>query len=394
MSSLQKTGFDKVALVAPVSIPYTKISDKSAHYFFGRSLKELTLQANIHKDHIDGIAVSSFTLLPDTVISLTEYFDMSPTWIEQVSLGGASGVVAMQRAARAVQMGDANIIACIGADTNKKEGFKELVENFSSFSSEATYPYGAAGPNGVFSLITQNYMDKFDLSRKDFAKICLDQRQNAQHYENALLKTKLTLEDYLEARHIAGPLHLFDCVMPCAGAEAFLVMSVDKAIELDVPFVEIAGIEERYNAYSTDPVQYRGGWSIFANHLFESAHLARSDIDLLYTYDDYPVISMMQIEDLGFCDKGKAAEFVKNQDLTFDSPGLVHNSSGGQLSCGQAGSAAGYMGIVEAIRQLTNSALGNQVSRPFTALISGYGMVNYDRGLCSVGSILKAGARL
>lgn len=106
-------------------------------------------------------------------------------------------------------------------------------------------------------------------------------------------------------------------------------------------------------------------------------------MDLLYTYDDYPVISMMQMEDLGFCKKGEAAQFVKDNPLTIDGGGLVHNSSGGQLSCGQAGAAAGYMGVVEAMRQLAGKAQ--------TALVSGYGMVNYDRGLCSAAAILTKG---
>ena len=154
---------------------------------------------------------------------------------------------------------------------------------------------------------------------------------------------------HLDARPIAGPLHMFDCVMPCAGAEAFLVMSVDRAKSLGLPWVKIRAADELHNAYSDqDPIQYRAGWKKFAPAMYERAGTGPEDMDLLYTYDDYPVISMMQMEDLGFCKKGKAAEFTDANPLTWDGGGLVHNSSGGQLSCGQAGSAAGYMGVVEA----------------------------------------------
>ena len=388
--------YDGVALVAPVTVPYSRFSDKGAQWFFGKALSAVISSAGIQKSDVDGMAVSSFTLAPDSIITLTQYFSMSPRWIEQIPLGGASGVIAMRRAARAIQMGDANIIACIGADTSKPDGFKELVANFSSFSADAAYPYGAAGPNGAFSLITQHYMDQYGATREDFGQICLTQRHNAQSYDHALIKKDLDMAGYLSARPIAGPIHMFDCVMPCAGAEGFLVMSIEKAVELGLPYVTIAGAGELHNAFPDDPIQYRAGWADFAAQMYEQAKMGPEDVDLLYTYDDYPVISMMQMEDLGFCDKGEAPYFVNTVNMTFDAqkddgPRLVHNSSGGQLSGGQAGSAAGYMGMVEAIRQLTDQALGNQVSDAETALVSGYGMINYDRGLCATAALLKKG---
>ena len=392
LKSIKTASFERVAIVSPVSVPYERFSDKAAPWFFGKTLADLILSANIEKSDIDGLAVSSFTLAPDSVITLCEYFDLSPRWIEQCPFGGASGIIALRRAARAIQMGDANIIACIGADTQKAEGFKELVQNFSIFSASSSYPYGAAGPNGAFSLITQNYMDKYNVQREAFGHIALSQRHNAQSYKNALIKKDLTMADYLQARPIAGPLHLFDCVMPCAGAEGFLVMSVQQAENLKLPYAVISSAGELHNAYHDDPVQYRSGWDRYADDMFAEAELERKDIDLLYTYDDYPVISMMQMEDLGFCGKGDAAKFIQNNNLDFDTSGLVHNSSGGQLSGGQAGSAAGFMGVTEAVRQLTNAALGNAVESPQNALVSGYGMINYDRGLCSAATILKKGS--
>ena len=388
--------YDGVALVASITVPYERFSEKGAQWFFGKALSALITSAGIDKDDIDGLAVSSFTLAPDSVITLTQYFNMSPRWIEQIPLGGASGVVALRRAARTIQMNDATIIACIGADTNKPEGFKDLVANFSSFAADAAYPYGAAGPNGAFALITQHYMDRFGATREDFGRICLSQRHNAQSYQNALIKKDLDMNGYLSARPIAGPVHMFDCVMPCAGAEGFLVMSIEKARSLNLPYVTIEGAGELHNAFSDDPIQFRAGWADFAAQMYEQAALGPEDMDLLYPYDYYPVISLMQMEDLGFCDKGDAPRFVRDTNMNFDAdkaagPVLVHNSSGGQLSGGQAGSAAGYMGVVEAIRQLTGKALGNQVKEPHTALVSGYGMVNYDRGLCSTAAILKKG---
>ena len=69
-------------------------------------------------------------------------------------------------------------------------------------------------------------------------------------------------------------------------------------------------------------------------------------------YDDYPVINVMQLEDLGFCRKGEGADFVRRNTFTVGGT-LPLNTSGGQLSVGQAGAAGGFLGMVEAMRQLT-----------------------------------------
>ncbi len=56
---------------------------------------------------------------------------------------------------------------------------------------------------------------------------------------------------------------------------------------------------------------------------------------------------MLQFEDLGFCKKGEGPDFVRSH--TFEIGGsFPHNTSGGQLSVGQAGAAGGHLGIVEA----------------------------------------------
>jgi acetyl-CoA acetyltransferase len=306
-------------------------------------------------------------------------------------MGGASGVIALRRAARAVQCGDARIVACIGADSNRRGGFKELVANFSNFWTDAVHPYGASGPNGVFAMITRNYMNRFGATREDFGRLCIAQRYNAQAAPNALLKEPLSMHEYLAARVIADPLHLFDCVMPCAGGEGFLVVSADHARSLSLPFVSVLAAAERYNAYPADDIPERSGWDIYRDELYQTADLTPEGIDILQTYDDYPVISMMQMEDLGFCKKGEAPAFIRSTPLTFDGGGLPHNTSGGQLSAGQAGAAGGFLGIVEALHQLTDVKLPNRVPNARTALVSGYGMVNFDRCLCTGAAILASG---
>jgi acetyl-CoA acetyltransferase len=267
------------------------------------------------------------------------------------------------------------------------DSFRRTLAGFSRFAQDAVYPYGAGGPNASFALITSHYMRRTGATREDFARICVAQRANAARYPAALLRKPLTMEAYLSARAIADPVHLFDCVMPCAGAEGFLVMSVDRARALALPHAVILAAGELHHAFASDPVQYRGGWALYRDRLYETAALGPDDIDMVQTYDDYPVMSVIQLEDLGFAAKGEGWRLVLDHDLTCAGD-FPHNTSGGQLSCGQAGAAGGYLGLVEAIRQVTGKALGAQVPDAGTAMVSGYGMVNYDRGLCSSAAII------
>ena len=383
--------YNGVALVAATSLPYVRRSEHSAAWFFGNAFARMLETAGLQKHDIDGLAIASFTLAPDSVISMTEYLDISPGWLEQIPMGGASGPVAARRAARAVQAGDADIVACIGADTATADTFINLVKNFSLFSTDAVYPYSAGGPNTVFSMITRNYMEKYGAEREDFGRICIAQRENALAAGTAVFNTALSMDDYLDARPISEPLHLFDCVMPVAGAEGFLVMSVDRAESLRLPYARMLAAGERHNAWHEDEVHFRGGWGLYRDNMYNQAGLGPADIDFLQTYDDYPVITMLQMEDLGFCEKGGAPELVRTRPLTWNGGGLPHNTCGGQLSAGQAGAAGGFLGTVEAIRQLTASGLSNQVAGANTGMVSGYGMVNYDRCLCTSAMILGRG---
>jgi len=133
------------------------------------------------------------------------------------------------------------------------------------------------------------------------------------------------------------------------------------------------------------------GW-IDRDDLYSQAGVAPDAIDFVQTYDDYPVVVMLQFEDLGFCEKGEGPAFVRARTLTHDGD-FPNNTSGGQLSAGQAGCAGGFLGLTEAIRQLTDDAdvAKRAVADSMLGLVSGFGMVTYDRCLCT-GAVILARA--
>ncbi len=385
---MSRRSYEGVAVAVPVTVPYVRYSIRAAHWWLARCLADLLKTSGLKKDDIDGLSVSSFTLSPDTAIGLTQHLGLSPRWLDHVPFGGASGVVMLRRAARAVQAGDADVVACLAGDTNHVDSFRLTLANFSQFARDAVYPYGAGGPNASFAFLTAYYMRTYGAKREDFGKLCVAQRANALKFEHALFKKPLTLEEYLAARAIADPLHLFDCVMPCAGADAFLVLSEERAKALGLRYARLLGTIERHNAFASDPVQMRAGWALDRSDLYQQAGAAPDDMDFVQTYDDYPVITLMQLEDLGFCAKGEGPAFIRKHTFTHDGS-LPLNTSGGQLSVGQAGAAGGSLGMVEALRQLTGVAGARQVKDAKLGLVSGFGMINFDRGLGSGAAVLS-----
>ena len=150
--------YEDVVVAAPVTVPYTRHSIHSAHWFLAQALAKLIKAAGIRKSDIDGLAVSSFTLAPDTAVGFTQHVGLSPRFLEHVPMGGASAIVQLRRAARAVEAGDAQIVACIAGDANHVDSFRLNTASFSHFARDAVYPYGSGGPNGSFALLTAHYM--------------------------------------------------------------------------------------------------------------------------------------------------------------------------------------------------------------------------------------------
>ncbi len=166
MSSRRRRDYAGVVVAAPVSVPYVRYSIRSAHWFIARALHDLLEGAGLRKSDVDGVCVSSFLLFPDTAVGLMQHLGLTPRWLDHIPMGGACGVVALRRAARAVQAGDAEIIACLAGDTNHVDSFRHTIASFSQFARDAVYPYGSGGPNASFAFLTDHYMRPTGMRRR------------------------------------------------------------------------------------------------------------------------------------------------------------------------------------------------------------------------------------
>jgi acetyl-CoA C-acetyltransferase len=173
---------------------------------------------------------------------------------------------------------------------------------------------------------------------------------------------------------IADPIHLFEIVMPVSGGAAVVVANADIAARSRHRPVRITGFGERLAyktpTYAEDLIRTPIGPA--ADQAFAMAGLGRDEIDMASIYDCYTITVLMTLEDAGFCEKGKGAQFVRDHDLTFRGD-FPCNTHGGQLSFGQPTRAGGMSHVCDATRQIMGRAGGVQVPDCHTAFVSGNG---------------------
>jgi acetyl-CoA acetyltransferase len=369
-------------VIAARQAPYRKKPANEPLDLLVATVADAVIACGLRAGDVDGLAVASFQLPPDNVVSVAEHLGLTLRWAWQGAHGGASGVIGVLEAAEAITAGRANVVVCAAADSFSVASHNRLIESFNSAMREYLAPYGFGGANGLFALVEREHRERFGTTRSQLGKIAVEQRRNAQRNPNALLTDPLNLGDYLSARVIADPIRLYDCVMPCEGADVVVLTSAGTAQALGISGVSVLAGAQRHNHLPAEILSIETGAATYRDELFEDAGINRSDLDLIQLYDDYPIMVAIQLEDLGFAAKGEAGAFLDSTDLSITGD-LPLNTGGGQLSCGQAGASGGMIGMFEAVTQLLGDAAERQVPNAELALVSGFGMVGYGKGLSS-----------
>lgn len=381
------SSYEGVRVVGAGQCEYAKRTDKTLQRLIYEAGSAALKDAGLSWDLVDGLALTSFMLPPDNVATVAEHLGIEARFLFQGLYGGASGVIGLSHAARAIRDGACDVVLVVAADSFDVSSHNETLDRFNGSVREFMSPQGFGGANGMFALHTRLYMERHGATREDFGKFCVSLRENASLNPNALLRKPLTMSDYLNAKPIADPLRLYDCVMPCVGADAVILVSERIARKTLGPSLKILAAEEIHNYPKKDIYATPGGWEGFQDRLYERAGCRASDLDFAQLYDDYPVMCFIQLEGLGICKPGTAHEFVRKTDITVRGSFPI-NTGGGQLSAGQAGASGGMIGLYEGVAQLRGKAGERQV-RCKTGIVAGYGMVAYGRGLCSSAVIIQ-----
>ena len=141
-----------VALAAPV-MPYVRYSIRAAHWWLARVFKD-PRHGHACKSKTSTASPCRASLAPDGHRPHQHLGFRRAGWITSRSAERAEWWLLAQRRGHS----DADIVACIGGDTNHVDSFRLTLANFSQFARDAVYPYGAGGPNASFAFLTAHYM--------------------------------------------------------------------------------------------------------------------------------------------------------------------------------------------------------------------------------------------
>ena len=332
---------------------------------------------------VDGLGVASFSLAPDHSIDVAARLGLRVSWLMDAATGGASGIDMLQHARRAVEAGDSRCVLLVAGDRLDPGAFVKLVDEYNSATRDHLAPLPTGGPNALFAMLTRRHMRAHGLGRDAYGALVVAQRSWAARNPGAVYRTPLTLRDYLRAPLVSDPLSIYDCVPVVAGADALVVSSEGSGA--------VVGVRALVAAHNADRQEGDGletGLRAVAGSLWAGSGVGPDDVDVVSVYDDYPAMTLVQLEDLGFAPDGDVGSLVDR----IAAEELPVNTSGGQLSAGQAGAAGGMHGLVEVITQLLGRAGDRQVDGARIGLASGYGMVTYRYGACSNAVVLEARA--
>ncbi len=358
--------------------PYTRHPDPgttTTESLLADAFVRALASAGIEREAVDGLGVTSFTLGPDHAIDLAWRLGLRLRWLMDDANGGASGINMLQHAVRAIEAGDAETIVLLAGDRLLREEFAALVDGYNRATRAYLAPLPIDGPNTDFALLTQRHMAATGLTRADYGRIPVAQRRWAAGNPGAVYREPLTLEEYLAAPVVAEPLCRLDCVPVVSGADALVVTSRE-----GVQGIRVRAIRASYNPDGQEGDGLQTG--LAEAGLWDAAGVGPGDVDLAWVYDDYPAMVLVQLADLGFGDERSLLERIDK--------GWPLNTSGGQLSAGQAGAAGGMHGLVEAVTQLRGEGGVRQVPDARLALVTGYGMVVYRYGACGAAVVLEA----
>ena len=368
-------------IVGAAEVPYTRhpAGDVTTESLLADAFVRVLADAGLDRSSVDGLGVASFLLPPDRAIDLAWKIGVRARWLMDDGNGGVSGIQLLQHAMRAIESGDATTIVLVSGDHFDAGGFQQMVDRYNRVTERYLAPIPTGGPNPLFAMITRRQMDQRGLTREDYGRLVVAQRRWASMNPGAVYRSPLTIEEYLEAPVVAEPLHRLDCVPVVSGADALVVSAAGRG-------VKIRALRASYNYDGQRGDGLRTGLAEIAEDLWRDAGVGPEDVDVVSVYDDYPAMAVTQLVDLGFVPDGDIPGFLRRR---VEEERFPLNTSGGQLSAGQAGCAGGMIGLVEVVTQLRGHAGERQVDNARLAVVSGYGMVLYRYGGCANAVVLE-----
>jgi acetyl-CoA acetyltransferase len=309
--------------------------------------------AGISISDIDGIATAG-----ESPESLAHYLGITPTWIDATGVGGCSFLMHVRHATAAIEAGLCQTVLITHGESGRSgiaaAGFPVPVRG--SLLQQFETPYGTTGPATMFTVPVLRYLKKHGLREDALAEVAVVQREWAAKNPRATFKNPISVDDVMNSRMISYPFRLLMCCLVTDGGGALILTSAERAKDFGRP-VYIVGSGESVETPMVSQMEdftTSRAFRVSGREAFKSSGIRHSDVDHLMIYDAFAHLPLYGLEDLGFCEPGEAAAFIRGRNTA---PGgkLPMNTNGGGLSYMHSG-MYGMYALQESVRQVRGIA--------------------------------------
>ena len=349
---------NRACIVGAYEHPTRKAPDKSVAQLHAECAIGALADAGLTKDDIDGYfcAGDAPGMGP---LAMADYMNLRLRHVDSTDVGGSSYLLLVSHAAQAIAAGKCRIALITLAGRPRSAGHsgtapRPVVADVPDAPWEG--PFGPVTTN-IYGMCAMRHMHEYGTTSEQLAWIKVAASHHAQHNPHAMLRDVVTVEDVVNSPIISDPLHRLDCCVVSDGGGALIVTSPEIAKTLKRPIVKIVGAGEAPKGQLGGAIDltYSGArWS--GPIAFDEAGVKPSDIKYASIYDSFTITVLMQLEDLGFCEKGQGGRFVSDGNLISGVGKLPFNTDGGGLCNNHPANRGGITKVIEAVRQLRGEA--------------------------------------
>jgi acetyl-CoA C-acetyltransferase len=350
----------KAYVVGAYEHPTRKAPDISLAQLHAEVAKGAIEDAGLTKDDIDGY----FCAAGDTPglggISMIDYMGLRLKHYDSTDSGGSSYNLHVGHAVQAIASGKCNIALVTLAGRPRSEGMATgtapRMGNPQQPDLQFEFPYGPATAN-MYAMAAMRHMHQYGTTSEQLAWVKVAASHHAQYNPHAMLPKVVTVEEVVNSPMVAAPLHRLDCCVISDGGGALVIARPEIAKSLKRPLVKVIGTGEAAKhpmGGQVDLTYSAGLWS--GKIAFDESGIKPKDIKYASIYDSFTITVVMQLEDLGFCEKGQGGKFVSDGNLISGVGKLPFNTDGGGLCNNHPANRGGITKVIEAVRQLRGEA--------------------------------------
>ena len=385
-----RRGNRKVAVVGAALADCGRVETATPYALHAQAARRALADAGLDRTRVDGFASAGLgTLAP---VEVAEYLGLRPTWMDSTSVGGSTWEVMAAHAADAIAAGHAEAVLLVYGSTARADVKAGRRTGDLSFGTRGPLQFEAPYGHTLiakYAMAARRHMIEHGTTIEQLAEVAVQARANAALNPEAMHRTPITVDEVLSGPVIADPFTKLHCCIRSDGGAALLLAAEDYVPDCGTTPVWILGTGEHLShaTMSEWPDFTVSPAAVSGRLAFERAGVTPAEMDFAELYDAFTYMTLVTLEDLGFCAKGEGGAFVEKGRLKVAGGAFPVNTDGGGLSAQHPGMRGLFL-LVEAVRQLRGECGERQVRAadgelPRLAVASGTG-----GWFCSSGTVV------